>query len=114
MTDRVKNQPGIFPSSVEENFSFPPRGCSTIGVMDLEDRQGWIIAILRPLGIQQPSAHYRFLLSNRRPDIISINELPGLVRWLTLIREGPRRSGNTDVDKTIVSPLNREKLNYFD
>lgn len=78
--------------------------------MDLEDRQGWIIAILRLLGIQQPSVHYRFLLSNQHLDIISINELPGLVRWLTLIREGPRRSGNTDVDKTIVFPLNREKL----
>lgn len=78
--------------------------------MDLEDRQGWIIAILRLLGIQQPSVHYRFLLLNQHLDIISINELPGLVRWLTLIREGPRRLGNTDVDKTIVFPLNREKL----
>lgn len=78
--------------------------------MDLEDRQGWIIAILRPLGIQRPSAHYRFLLSSRRLDIISINELPGLVRSPTLIREDLRRSGNTDVDRTNVFPLNRDKL----
>lgn len=78
--------------------------------MDLEDRQGWIIAILRLLGIQRPSVHCRFLLSSQRLDIISINELPALVRSLTLIREGLRRSGNTDVDRTIVSPLNRDKL----